>query len=238
MPPTITIGVFALGAVLTLIGIMGGAFKIFGTEISGTTGNVPRWIAGILGVLLIGVGIYGSQPDTIKVSQSQPTPEPDNKPSTPDTKKSPPVPYKPDDPTPTPTPTGSPTQPANPVHPEATVAPPISCQSGNGDALDSDQITGAKFLGYRAGLGYVSVDYKYDATAHPGAVYLRVTALSGRSPIAQGFSHLGAPSGNAHVNVSTLVKDQMKSTFAEVDLCTEGHAIRVYQFPLDAVWIP
>jgi len=62
MPQNVTIGAFVFGAVLVLIALLTGGFKIFGVEISGTTGRLQRIIAGVLGILLIIVGIYGLVP--------------------------------------------------------------------------------------------------------------------------------------------------------------------------------
>jgi hypothetical protein len=45
MPETLQIGEFVLGAVLLLVGLFGGNFKIFGAEISGTAGKFGRTIA-------------------------------------------------------------------------------------------------------------------------------------------------------------------------------------------------
>lgn len=76
MPQSITIASFVLGAVLMLIALLGGGFKIFGTEVSSTAGTVQRIVAGGLGVPLIVVGLLGSfdfathQPVDVKPSSS------------------------------------------------------------------------------------------------------------------------------------------------------------------------
>ncbi len=59
MPPSITIAAFVLGAVLILIALLGGGFKIFGAEVTGKTGWVGRVVAGLAGTILIAVGILG-----------------------------------------------------------------------------------------------------------------------------------------------------------------------------------
>ena len=59
MPQNVTIGAFVFGAVLVLIALLPGGFKIFGVEISGTTGRLRRITAGVLGILLVVVGLYG-----------------------------------------------------------------------------------------------------------------------------------------------------------------------------------
>lgn len=82
MPQSITIAAFVLGAVLVLIALLGGGFKIFGTEVSGTTGTVQRIVAGALGALLIVVGLVGSfdfsthQPVDFKPPTPAPNPHP------------------------------------------------------------------------------------------------------------------------------------------------------------------
>jgi hypothetical protein len=60
MPQNITIAAFVFGAVLLLIALLGGGFKIFGAEVSGNTGRGQRVVAGIAGIVLIIVGLVGS----------------------------------------------------------------------------------------------------------------------------------------------------------------------------------
>lgn len=50
MIPNITIGAFVFGAVLLLISLLGGKFKIFGAEIPGTVSRKQRCVAGTAGV--------------------------------------------------------------------------------------------------------------------------------------------------------------------------------------------
>ncbi|KAA3612171.1 MAG: hypothetical protein DWQ05_19405 [Calditrichaeota bacterium] len=60
MPENITIAAFVLGAVMLLISIVGGKFKIFGAEVSAMAGPISRIFAGIVGTLLLGIGLYNS----------------------------------------------------------------------------------------------------------------------------------------------------------------------------------
>lgn len=60
MPGNVSIAAFVLGAVLLLISLIGGRFKIFGVEISKTAGRFSRIISGILGLLLVSFGIWNS----------------------------------------------------------------------------------------------------------------------------------------------------------------------------------
>jgi hypothetical protein len=69
MPQNITIAAFVFGAVLLLIALLSGGFKIFGVEISGTTSSPGRIIAGVAGTLLIIIGLYSSV-------EKRPTPQP------------------------------------------------------------------------------------------------------------------------------------------------------------------
>ena len=221
MPSSLTIGAFAFGAVLVLIALMGGGFKIFGAEISGKAGHAARWLSGLLGVSLLIIGLYGSVqfrpqfqgPSSKTTAPPAKTPEPR-----------------------VPTPDQDSSQQGKAE--AATVAPTEECQSGSGDALPTDQIKTAKFTGYRPGVGFVNVDYEYDTSAHKNPVYIRVTVFTGHSVIARGFARTTAQAGQARVEVATVAKDQMNSDWAEMALCTEGRAIRVYQSSLVAPWIP
>jgi hypothetical protein len=57
MPETLTIAIFVFGAVLLLIGLVGGAFKLFGTEVTGKVDARARIICLILGAGFIGWGL-------------------------------------------------------------------------------------------------------------------------------------------------------------------------------------
>jgi hypothetical protein len=58
MPQTIEIGAFVLGAVLLLLALVSGGFKIFGAEISAAANKPARVIAFLLGLTFIGLGIW------------------------------------------------------------------------------------------------------------------------------------------------------------------------------------
>ena len=60
MPQSITIAAFVFGAVLLLIALVGGGFKIFGAEVSGKAGSAGRFLAGLAGVVLLCIGLFGS----------------------------------------------------------------------------------------------------------------------------------------------------------------------------------
>jgi hypothetical protein len=60
MPQSILIAIFVLGAVLILIAIVGGKFKIFGSEVSGTVGRAGRAVSAVTGTVLIIFGLIKS----------------------------------------------------------------------------------------------------------------------------------------------------------------------------------
>ncbi len=65
MPQSITIAAFVLGAVLLLTALLGGRFKIFGAEVSVTTGKLARAIAFVFSLFFIAIGL-------MKFSESAP----------------------------------------------------------------------------------------------------------------------------------------------------------------------
>ena len=152
MPPTVAVAAFIFGAILVLIALLGGGFKLFGAEVPGTVGKSERTIAGVLGAVLMIVALVnsfarsgpasppaaslplattspmiaaGSQPT---VSQAvTPAPSPATEPPTPTLTPAPP--------TPTPTPSPSPTQ---------TPAPTLTPSPKAGDVLyQADWSSGA-----------------------------------------------------------------------------------------------
>jgi len=76
MPPNITLAAFVFGAVLLLIGLVGGKFKIFGAEVSGTAGRAGRWFATTAGTLLVLVGLF-FKPQSPRAASIRPQPMPD-----------------------------------------------------------------------------------------------------------------------------------------------------------------
>jgi hypothetical protein len=60
VPQSITIAAFVFGAVLLLIALLGGGFKIFGAEVSGSAGKAGRTVAGLAGLVLVCIGLFGS----------------------------------------------------------------------------------------------------------------------------------------------------------------------------------
>jgi hypothetical protein len=58
MPTSISIAVLVLGAVLLLVAVTGGKFKIFGAEVSAAVSNtIVRLFSGAVGIILIFVAL-------------------------------------------------------------------------------------------------------------------------------------------------------------------------------------
>ena len=57
MPQSLSIGAFVFGAVLVLLSLVVGKFKIFGAEVEGTVGKAGRVIAFLFGVVLIATSL-------------------------------------------------------------------------------------------------------------------------------------------------------------------------------------
>jgi hypothetical protein len=59
MPESLTIGAFVFGAVLILVALLGGNFKLFGAEINATVGRSLRAVALMLGLGFVGYALFG-----------------------------------------------------------------------------------------------------------------------------------------------------------------------------------
>lgn len=65
MPESLALGAFVLGAVLLLLSLINGGFKIFGAEVSGTTGTAGRLVAFVAGLIFLIVGFsYTAEPSS------------------------------------------------------------------------------------------------------------------------------------------------------------------------------
>jgi hypothetical protein len=76
MPQSLSIAAFVLGAILLLVALYGGDFKVFGAEMPGGVSGMNRKIALVLGLTFI-VGAFFSdadQPNNSGVSSSLPKP--------------------------------------------------------------------------------------------------------------------------------------------------------------------
>jgi PQQ-dependent catabolism-associated CXXCW motif protein len=58
MPQTLIIGIFVLGAVMLLLALVSGGFKIFGSEVPGVASRTARIIAFVIGFGLVGFSLY------------------------------------------------------------------------------------------------------------------------------------------------------------------------------------
>lgn len=113
MPESVQIGILTLGAVLILIALLGGNFKLFGAEVSATISNrLLRFVAFALGTALLIVAIRLPAIDI----GSAPTPTSSPQPIT-----SPVETVTP----PTATPTNTPTPSGQPITPTST-SPPVT----------------------------------------------------------------------------------------------------------------
>ena len=76
MPANIALGAFIIGAILLLLAVSHGGFKIFGAEMSGAEGRAPRIVAGLCGALLLGFGAWQSTRSDASAHAELPTPAP------------------------------------------------------------------------------------------------------------------------------------------------------------------
>lgn len=74
MPQSLSIAAFVLGAVLLLIALVSGGFKIFGAEVSGAGGTVARSIAFVIGLILIVYALYNPAGDVSGGTPDKPKP--------------------------------------------------------------------------------------------------------------------------------------------------------------------
>jgi hypothetical protein len=58
MPENLPLALVIVGAILLLIALLGGQFKLFGAEVPGTVGRASRWMSGLAGVILLAAGVY------------------------------------------------------------------------------------------------------------------------------------------------------------------------------------
>jgi hypothetical protein len=61
IPSNLTIAAFVFGAVLLLLALAGGKFKLFGAQVSGTIGKFARILAFVIGVGLISFGLLNQE---------------------------------------------------------------------------------------------------------------------------------------------------------------------------------
>ncbi|HEY1929086.1 MAG TPA: rhodanese-like domain-containing protein [Caulobacteraceae bacterium] len=72
MPQTLTIGIFVLGAVMLLLALVSGGFKIFGSEMPGVVNRSARVLAFLIGAGLVGFSlIHFREPPVAKASTDQ-----------------------------------------------------------------------------------------------------------------------------------------------------------------------
>jgi len=82
MPEDLKIGAFVFGAILVLIALLGGNFKLFGAEVAATISNrFLRFVAFALGTTFLVVAMHSPNSGTISVVPITPSPEPTQSPS-------------------------------------------------------------------------------------------------------------------------------------------------------------
>ncbi|NTU59945.1 MAG: hypothetical protein HGA98_02675, partial [Deltaproteobacteria bacterium] len=81
MPQSLAIGAFVFGAVLLLLALAGGGFKLFGAEVSGVAGRTARVVSFLLGLALIGVGLSREVGPPAPAPTPAPAPAPPGAPS-------------------------------------------------------------------------------------------------------------------------------------------------------------
>jgi hypothetical protein len=70
MPQSLDLAAFVFGAVLILLALVAGSFKLFGAEVQGTTGRLGRIVAFALGLILIVSRLAPRSPDVIAGDRS------------------------------------------------------------------------------------------------------------------------------------------------------------------------
>ncbi|MBV8684793.1 MAG: hypothetical protein JO111_18110 [Caulobacteraceae bacterium] len=71
MPQTLAIGIFVLGAIMLLLALVSGSFKIFGSEMPGVASRSARVIAFVIGIVLVGFSlIQFREPPVAKASNN------------------------------------------------------------------------------------------------------------------------------------------------------------------------
>jgi len=76
MPQSLAVGAFVFGAVLLIIGLVGGGFKLFGAEMPGGVSDRNRGVAFVLGIVFILVPLFAERGTDIKGPSPTPTPTP------------------------------------------------------------------------------------------------------------------------------------------------------------------
>lgn len=82
MPDNLKIGAFVFGAILVLIALLGGNFKLFGAEVAATISNrFLRFVAFALGITFLVVAVHSPNLGNVPFVPIPPSPEPTQSPS-------------------------------------------------------------------------------------------------------------------------------------------------------------
>jgi len=82
MPQSLDVAAFVFGAILILLSLVVGSFKLFGAEVQGTVGRLGRVVAFVLGLILIVSRLVHEAPDPPKpgtTTEATTTPAPPGK---------------------------------------------------------------------------------------------------------------------------------------------------------------
>ncbi len=81
MPENLKIGAFVFGAILVLIALLGGNFKLFGAEVAATISNrFLRFVAFALGATFLVIAMHSPNPGNVSVVPTPTSPQPTQSP--------------------------------------------------------------------------------------------------------------------------------------------------------------
>lgn len=102
---------------------------------------------------------------------------------------------------------------------------------------ERDQIVGYRWISEGPGLAVFEVDYTYDP-AHTQPMYVRVTVLTGRQPLAQGLTAALNVQGRVRVDARKRLERPTTSEYIEVVLMEGNIPVKVVQYPFERRWGP
>jgi hypothetical protein len=109
MPENLKIGAFVFGAILVLIALLGGNFKIFGAEVAATISNrLLRFVAFALGTTFLVVAMHSPNSGSVSVVPTPPSPQTTQSSSSSPSRQPPQSSFSSAQPSPSPSPVSSP----------------------------------------------------------------------------------------------------------------------------------
>jgi hypothetical protein len=227
MPDSIKIAVFIFGAILFLIGLLGGGFKLFGAEVSGKAGPGIRLLAAVFGLSLVIFGLHDQVPTLSELISPSKQGTDHQEESNGATRN----------------------EPEEQATADDGVSVPVAkvpCDSsgafiGNsaGEKFSKTaKISSGAFVDYRGDINIAEVAFDYDKGSYPNPVYIRISAFQTNNRVAEGFAHTLTSEGVARVEVKTIVRDKTESDRIEVALCSEGRLVTNRKFKTRVTWLP